>query len=147
MATNRPFAYNPTHASVAGTYNIGDLAIGITEQNYNTNPGGLIWWGGPDEEQGYVIAVPVSGNTQPTPLFSGAPSGQMSCSTIYKGTDINLSNNNQTAFQQFGYQMSVLTNTFINNNDRVMFSVLSTSLEPLTLPQSRFIGVGKTTAG
>jgi hypothetical protein len=138
------FAYN-TGAPISGTTQVGDIAIIENEANYYPGLGGLTWWGGPDESQGYVIATPVSGNTQPTPLFSGAPSGQMSCSTIYKGPNINLSNNNQTAFQQFGYQMSVLTNTSIDNNDRVMFSVLSTSLEPATLPQSRFIGVGKTT--
>ena len=141
MPTTRPFAYN-TGLPISGTTQVGDLAVGIPTSGFTNNP---IFWNGPDEDLGYVIALPVSGNTQPTPLFSGAPSGQMSCSTIYKGVDINLSNNNQTAFQQFGYQMSVLTNTFINNNDRVMFSVLSTSLAPLTLPQSRFIGVGKTT--
>ena len=141
MPTTRPFAYN-TGLPISGTTQVGDLAVGTPTSGFTNNP---IFWNGPDEDLGYVIAVPVSGNTQPTPLFSGAPSGQMSCSTIYKGVDINLSNNNQTAFQQFGYQMSVLTNTFINNNDRVMFSVLSTSLEPLTLPQARFIGVGKTT--
>ncbi len=85
MATNRPFAYNPTHASVAGTYNIGDLAVGITKQNYNTQPGGLIWWGGPDEEQGYVIAVPVSGNTQPTPV---PPIGTVFASVKFLGTKV-----------------------------------------------------------
>jgi hypothetical protein len=141
MPTARPFAYN-TSGVIAGTTQVGDLAIGFPTSGFTNSPK---FWNGPDEELGYVIAHPVSGNTQPTPLFSGAPSGQMSCSTIYKGVDINLSNNNQTSSQQFGYQMSVLTNTFINNNDKVMFSVLSTSLEPLTLPQSRFIGVGKTT--
>ena len=144
MSTTRPFAYN-TGTTIGGTSQVGDIAVGTTNQAYSTNIGGIPWWMGPDEDTGYVITVPVSGNTQPTPLFSGAPSGQMSCSTIYKGVDINLSNNNQTASQQFGYQMSVLTNTFTDNNDKVMFSVLSTSLEPLTLPQSRFIGVGKTT--
>ena len=144
MATNRPFAYNPTHASVAGTYNIGDLAIGITEQNYNTNPGGLIWWGGPDEEQGYVIAVPVSGNTQPTPLFSGAPSGHLILSSTYRGGDVNLTNGGQTAYQQFGYQQSVLGETLINNNDKVMFSVYCSLVPPNPLPNSHFIGIGTT---
>ena len=85
MATNRPFAYNPTHVSVAGTYNIGDLAVGITKQNYNTQPGGLIWWGGPDEEQGYVIAVPVPGNTQPTPV---PPIGTVFASVKFLGTKV-----------------------------------------------------------
>jgi hypothetical protein len=141
MSTARPFAYN-TGAPIAGTIQVGSLAVGTPTSGITNSP---IFWNGPDEDLGYVIAKPISGNTQPTSLFSGAPSGQMSCSTIYKGPNINLSNNNQTAFQQFGYQMSVLTNTFINNNDKVMFSILSTSLEPLTLPQSRFIGVGKTT--
>jgi hypothetical protein len=44
------------------------LAIGITNQNYSINPGGVFWWMGPDEDLGYVIAVPVSGNTQSTPI-------------------------------------------------------------------------------
>ena len=141
MPTARPFAFNPG-APIAGTEQIGSLAVGTPTSGFTSNPQ---FWNGPDEELGYVIAKPISGNTQPTPLLSGAPFGQMSCSTIYKGVDINLSNNNQTASQQFGYQMTVLTNTFVDNNDKVMFSVLSTPLEPLTLPQSRFIGVGKTT--
>ena len=141
MPTARPFAYNPG-SPIAGTEQVGSLAVGAPTTGFTNNPQ---FWNGPDEELGYVIAKPISGNTQPTPLFNGAPLGQMSCSTIYKGVDIDLSNNNQTASQQFGYQMSVLTNTFIDNNDKVMFSVLSTPLEPLTLPQSRFIGVGKTT--
>jgi len=68
MVTNRVFAYNPTQLVIDGTINFGDLCIGITEQIYANNPGGLTWWGGPDESLGYVIAVPVSGNTQPTPL-------------------------------------------------------------------------------
>ena len=142
MATSRPFAYN-TGAGITGTDQLGSLAVGTPTVGFSAT--GLEWWNGPDEDLGYVIAASVPLDTQPTSLFSGAPLGQMSCSTIYKGPDINLSNNNQTASQQFGYQMSVLTNTSIDNNDKVMFSVLSTSLEPLTLPQSRFIGVGKTT--
>lgn len=142
MSTSRPFAYN-TGAGITGTDQVGSLAVGTPAVGFFAT--GLEWWNGPDEDLGYVIAQSVALDTQPTSLFNGAPLGQMSCSTIYKGVDINLSNNNQTASQQFGYQMSVLTNTFIDNNDKVMFSVLSTSSEPLTLPQSRFIGVGKTT--
>jgi hypothetical protein len=68
MATTRPFAYNPTASPIAGTSQLGTLAIGITNQNYSINPGGVFWWMGPDEDLGYVIAVPVSGNTQPTPI-------------------------------------------------------------------------------
>jgi len=85
MPTNRAFAYNPDHISVDGTYNIGDLAVGVTRQNYNTKPGGLTWWGSPDEEQGYVIAVPVSGNTQPTHV---PPIGTVFASVKFLGTKV-----------------------------------------------------------
>jgi len=67
MATTRPFAYN-TGAPIGGTTQVGNLAVGNSGQDYSTNPGGIPWWNGPDEELGYVIAVPVSGNTQPTPI-------------------------------------------------------------------------------
>ena len=68
MPTTRPFAYNPTASPIAGTSQLETLAIGITDQNYSINPGGVFWWMGPDEDLGYVIAVPVSGNTQSTPI-------------------------------------------------------------------------------
>jgi hypothetical protein len=140
MPTNRAFAYNPDHISIDGTYNIGDLAVGITRQNYNTQPGGLTWWGSPDEEQGYVIAVPVSGNTQPTPVTTD----RVYLSQTYKATDIALSNNNQTATQVFSYSQSVLGENQILNNDRVMFSVQFDSTNPSVGVGGRVIGVGTT---
>lgn len=140
MSTTRPFSYN-TGSPISGTTQVGNLAIGYPVSGFT----GMKWWNGPDESLGYVIAQSLSREIQPTPVFSGAPAGEMKYSNVFKGVNINLSDNNQTAFQQFGYQMSVLTNTFIDNNDKVMYSIFSTSLEPLTLPQSRFIGVGNRT--
>lgn len=67
MATTTPLAYN-TGAPIGGTTQVGNLAVGDSSQDYSTNPGGIPWWMGPNEETGYVIAVPVSGNTQPTPI-------------------------------------------------------------------------------
>ena len=67
MATTTPIAYN-TGGPIAGTTQIGDLAIGDTEQDYSLNPGGVIWWMGPDQDLGYVIGVPVPSNTQPTEI-------------------------------------------------------------------------------
>ena len=67
MAKTTAFAYN-TGSTISGTNQVGSLAVGITEQDYSLSPGGVTWWMGPDEELGYVIAVPVSGNTQPTQL-------------------------------------------------------------------------------
>jgi hypothetical protein len=138
MATTRPFAYNPSQTPISGATQIGDLAIGYPSVGFTNS--GLQWWNGPDEELGYVVCKPIPLDNQPTSV----PGDNLTLSTTYKGVDINLSNGNQTAFQQFGYQMSVLGETLISGGDKVMFSVLSTSLEPLTLPQSRFIGLGNT---
>jgi hypothetical protein len=68
MATARPFAYNPSLLTLSGTINVGSICIGVDPLNvYVDNYGGLTWWNGPNEELGYVIAVPVPSNTQPTP--------------------------------------------------------------------------------
>ena len=67
MSLSRPFAYN-TGTTIAGTEQVGFLAIGVLNEPYTENYGGVIWWNGPDEELGYVIAESVSGNTQPTPI-------------------------------------------------------------------------------
>lgn len=64
MATARPFAYNPGPL-IPGTSQVGSLSIGAPTSGFTNNPQ---YWNGPDEELGYVIAQPVSGNTQPTPL-------------------------------------------------------------------------------
>ena len=68
MATTTPLSYNPSLSPIAGTIQVGQLAVGTTDQDYSTSPGGVTWWMGPDEDLGYVIGVPVSGNTQPTQI-------------------------------------------------------------------------------
>jgi len=57
MPTTRPFAYN-TGLPISGTTQVGDLAVGIPTSGFTNNP---IFWNGPDEDLGYVIAYPVSG--------------------------------------------------------------------------------------
>lgn len=64
MATARPYAYNPG-APISGTQQVGDLAIGTPDYGFTNNPQ---FWNGPDEELGYVIALPVPDNSQPTPI-------------------------------------------------------------------------------
>ena len=67
MSVSRPFAYNPTpNPTISGTTQVGDIAVGDVNWNYQQNYGGVFWWQGPDEELGYVICNPVSGGTQPT---------------------------------------------------------------------------------
>jgi hypothetical protein len=66
MSTTRAFAYNPPpNAVIAGTEQVGSLAVGTPTSGFTNNPQ---FWNGPDEELGYVIANPVSGGTQPNPL-------------------------------------------------------------------------------
>jgi len=67
MATT-PLAYNPSLSTIDGTDQVGTLAVGITQQDYSLSPGGVSWWMGPEETDGYVIAVPVPDNTQPTEI-------------------------------------------------------------------------------
>jgi hypothetical protein len=64
MAFARPFAYNPG-TSIPGTEQVGSLTIGTPTSGITDNPP---FWNGPDEDLGYVIAAPVSGNTQPTEI-------------------------------------------------------------------------------
>jgi hypothetical protein len=132
----RPFAYN-TGAPITGTIQVGDLAVGTPTSGFTNSP---TFWNGPDETQGYVIAVPVSGNTQPTPVTTN----RVYLSPTYKGTDIQLSNNNQTASQLFGYQQSVLGVNPIGTTDKIMFSVLCTLADPGAAPDSHFVGIGTT---
>jgi hypothetical protein len=67
MATTRPFAYN-TGSTIDGTIQIGNIAIGVSDQDYSQDPGGVKWWMGPDEELGYVIANQVPTGDHPTPV-------------------------------------------------------------------------------
>jgi hypothetical protein len=133
----RPFTYNPfPNPVISGTIQVGDLAVGIPTSGITNNPP---FWNGPDETQGYVIAAPVSGNTQQTPVFGG----NLTLSPTYKGSDIQLVNS-QSALQQFGYQQSVLGQTLINNVDKVMFSVQSNVCPNPGNPFFQSIGIGTT---
>jgi hypothetical protein len=140
MATSRPFAYN-TGVTITGTIQVGNLSIGTPTSGFTNNPQ---YWNGPDEELGYVIARPVSGNTQPSPVFNSAPGSPMTWSSVYKAVDIGLSNVNQTATQVFAYTESVLSNTLINGNDKVIFSIYFNSTQPSVGVGGRFIGIGTT---
>lgn len=65
MGTHRPFAYY-TGNTLTGITQVGNIAVGNSEQDYSTY-GGLTWWNGPDEDLGYVFAM-TSPGTQPTPI-------------------------------------------------------------------------------
>jgi hypothetical protein len=91
MAITTPLAYN-TGAPIGGTTQVGDLAVGNINEDYSINPGGIPWWMGPDEDLGYVIAIPVSSNTQPTPISGVTASvGFFRTKTLTDNDFINLS--------------------------------------------------------
>ena len=94
MAITTPLGYNPSASPISGTDQVGTLAIGISEQDYSVDPGGIKWWMGADEEIGYVIAVPVSGNTQPTPISGVTASvGFFQSTNLTDSSFIELTNN------------------------------------------------------
>lgn len=66
MPSARPFAYNPG-PPILGTEQVGDIAVGITPQNYSSGYGGVRWWNGPDEDLGYVICYSVPTEDHPSP--------------------------------------------------------------------------------
>lgn len=63
-----PLAYNPSLTPIDGTTQIGTLAVGTSNLDYSSSPGGVTWWMGPDESDGYVIGTPVTSQNFPTPL-------------------------------------------------------------------------------
>ena len=67
MATSRPFAFN-TGSTISGTEQLGDLAIGVDDIDYDGGVGGVTWWMGPDEDLGYIICRPNFSGTQPNPV-------------------------------------------------------------------------------
>lgn len=62
------FAYN-TGSLISGTTQVGDIAVKVADVEYSASFGGLQWWGGPDQTNGYVIAYPIPSCDRPTPIF------------------------------------------------------------------------------
>lgn len=115
MATARPFAYNPPpNALIAGTEQVGDLAIGTPTSGFTNNPQ---FWNGPDEELGYVIAHPTPSGNQPNPLSIPAYLGFWRTDDFTDQSFINLS---EYVSQYDGSPQTFTTGleakTWLNNN-------------------------------
>ena len=136
MSTSRAFKYNPSGTTISGTTQVGSVSVASSNVDDFGNGG---WWNGPDEDLGYVICLPVPLDNQDTPV----PGDDLTLDPNFKATDISLTNNNQTATQVFSYQQSVLGETLIAGNDKVMFSVKFTSTNPSVGVGSRVIGLGR----
>lgn len=116
MATTRPFAYN-TGSTISGTDQLGNLAIGVSAQEYSKNIGGVKWWMGPDEDLGYVIAHQTTSGNQPNPLSVPAYLGFWRTSGKTDQQFINLS---QYISREHGspqtFSDSSQAKTWLNNN-------------------------------
>jgi len=64
----RAFAYSASGTPIPGTKKLTTLYFQDENLDYSSNPGGLTWWQGPDENIGYVIARAVPSQDYPTPL-------------------------------------------------------------------------------
>lgn len=72
----RPFAYNPSGATISGYIQVGDIAVGVASQDYFPKPGGVLWWNGPDENPGYIIAKAITNGSQPNSINRITGNGQ-----------------------------------------------------------------------
>jgi hypothetical protein len=63
--TTTPVGYNPSLSPIPGTTQVGNLSVGISDQEYSGNPGGITYWMSPDQDLGYVIAKPIPSGNQP----------------------------------------------------------------------------------
>lgn len=91
MSITRPFAYN-TGPSIAGTIQVGNIAVGGTATGYGAGLGGLKWWNGPDETLGYIICNEVLAGNQPNPESVPAYIGFKRSSALTEASFIQLSN-------------------------------------------------------
>ena len=100
MSLKRPFAYN-TGSTINGTEQYGDLSVGVDDQAYSKNIGGVTWWMGPDEEIGYIIAKPVHNQNQPNPVGVSAGVSFSRSSNLTEESFLNLVNNLSFTGQTF----------------------------------------------
>jgi len=124
MATSRPFAYN-TGSTLPYTEQVGDIAIGTGGVEYAADYGGIKWWGGPDEDLGYVITHTVPAGNQPNPLnipaylgFWRSPSKTEQSFVDYTnfifGTSFTTGNDCKTYLNNNGYWTS--WGSYVTNN-------------------------------
>ena len=112
MATTRAFAYNPSLNPIPGTDSYGTLVIGTSNLDFSKDHGGIKWWMGPDETDGYVIGGVVPSGTHPSPV------GDIGTVEFWRTENLTSENfislANQISFQNFNSAGSAIT--WLNNN-------------------------------
>jgi hypothetical protein len=119
MATTRPFAYNPSLTPIAGTEQVGTIAIGVSASSYSTAATGVNWWMGPDEDSGYVIAKPLPSGSQPfNPSIgvTGANVGFSRSSSLTEASFVTLANNIAAGASSWGPTGGANAKAWLNAN-------------------------------
>ena len=109
MPTARPFAFNPG-APIAGTEQVGQIAVGLTTQNYSSGYGGVRWWNGPDEDLGYVICYSVPTLDHPSPDGNIAGVGFFRSELLTE--DHSTSTNFKVVISLIKHNLALLSSTF-----------------------------------
>jgi hypothetical protein len=115
MSITRPFAYN-TGTTIGGTDQLGNIAIGITSQQYSLDIGNVDWWMGPDEDLGYVITHTTSGGTQPNPVGGSAYIGFWRSKLLTEQSFLDLSNVIPPRKGQLPFNNAADAKIWLNNN-------------------------------
>jgi hypothetical protein len=138
MATSRPFSYTPgSHPT--GTHKVGNILIGLPLAGFDASR--LEGWNGPDEELGYIIPIPVSGDTQPSNVEY-----RTYLDPYHIGSNMTLDGVTvQSISQANGSQQSVLGVDSINPGDKVMFSILVELTASHPTQTDHVIGIGRQT--
>lgn len=114
----RPFAYNPSGATISGCIQVGDIAVGVASQDYFPKPGNVLWWNGPDEGPGYIIAKAIPSGNQPNSINRITSNGQTASIGFYRSeskTDESFLNLVKVAYGQvFGTASDA--RTWLNDN-------------------------------
>jgi len=144
MATNRGFAYITGGTPINGCENVGNLLAGKPEIGYANT--GLTWWGGADEELGWVVAYPAP---------SGADSSGLVTTPLtliwddnYKGPSISIIEDDtivkdNRSGQPGQGQNCVMATKGIGKGDKLMFTLICDQT-PATGTDTMFIGFATT---
>ena len=115
MPTILPVAYN-TGSTISGTLQVGNIAVGNTNQDYS-NLGGLQWWASTDLDQGFAIVAPNPAGNTSNPL-------SIPCFLSFWNTDTNLAVGTNFTVRGFTELASYIKNT--------QYSTYQTAYDALT---------------
>lgn len=114
----RPFAYNPSGATISGCIQVGDIAVGVASQDYFPKPGNVLWWNEPDEGPGYIIAKSIPSGNQPNSINRITSNGQTASIGFYRSeskTDESFLDLVKVAYGQI-FGSASEAKTWLNNN-------------------------------